>query len=390
MPVLAAVTAGHLLNDLVQSLMVASYPELRRALGLSFAQLGAITLAYQATASVLQPVIGWSTDRTPRPWSLAAGMACTLAGLVQLAIAQGLGELLVGACGVGIGSSVFHPEASRVARLASGGRYGLAQSVFQVGGNFGSALGPLFAALIVIPRGHGSLAWFAAAPLLGMVMLAAVGRWYRAHLHERRTLPATIAATLPLSRGRTALALAVLGALLMSKYVYLASLSNFYPFWLMERFGLSAASAQWHLFAFLGATAAGTILGGPLGDRFGRRPVIWVSILGVAPFTLALPHADLAVTTALSVAIGVVLASAFSAILVYAQELLPGRVGLVSGLFFGLAFGIAGIAAAGLGLAADAHGLATVYHACAWLPMLGLLTALLPRLDGDERAARPV
>jgi FSR family fosmidomycin resistance protein-like MFS transporter len=388
MAIIVAVATGHLLNDLVQSLVVASYPELRATLGLSFTDLGLITLAYQTTASLLQPLVGMSTDRRPRPYSLSVGMSCTVVGLVVLAMAHGMPLLIGGACMVGIGSSIFHPEASRVARLASGGRYGSAQALFQVGGNVGSALGPLCAALIVVPRGHAALAYFACVPLLAMVLLAPVGRWYRAHLAERPRARAASSNVSPLPPKRVALALAVLGALLVSKFVYLASLGNFYAFYLMERFSLSTQEAQLRLFVLLAANAAGTVLGGPLGDRIGHRRVIWFSILGVAPFTLLMPHVGLAATTALSVAIGLVIASAFSAMLVYAQQLLPGRVGLVSGLFFGLAFGIGGIAAAVLGRVADVVGLVPVYRFCAWLPLLGALTVFLPRLDPGAEPKR--
>lgn len=378
--VLVAVALGHLLNDLTQSLVMASYPQLKADFGLSYAQLGLITLVYQLTASVLQPLIGMATDRRPRPFSLSFGMASTTAGLLLLASATGMPGLLAGGCLVGTGSAVFHPEAARIARLASGGRFGLAQSVFQVGGNLGSALGPLAVVAVILPRGFHAIGWFALVPAAALLLLLPVGRWYRDHL-AARLARAAAAARDPLPPGRTALALAVLGALVFSKYVYLASLTNYYTFYLMERFQLGAQAAQVHLFVFLAAVAAGTVLGGPVGDRWGRRRVIWCSILGVAPFTLALPWVGLAATTALSVVIGLVLASAFSAILVYAQELLPGRVGLVSGLFFGFAFGIAGIAAAALGHLADHSGLRTVYLLCSFLPLIGLLAAFLPRLE---------
>lgn len=382
--VLATVALGHLLNDLTQSLVAASYPQLKAELGLTFSQLGLITLVYQLTASVLQPLIGHATDRRPWPFALSAGMASTTLGLLLLAAAQGMPLLLAGAALVGSGSAVFHPEAARVARLASGGRYGLAQSVFQVGGNLGSALGPLAVVAVVLPRGFHAIGWFALVPATALLLLVPVGRWYRDHLAMRLARAASPPRR-PLTAGRTAIALALLGALVFSKYVYLASLTNFYAFYLMERFQLGAQSAQLHLFAFLAAVAAGTVLGGPIGDRWGRRRVIWASILGVAPFTLALPWVGLAATTVLSVAIGLVLASAFSAILVYAQELVPGRVGLVSGLFFGFAFGIAGIAAAALGSLADRHGLGTVYLICSFLPLLGLLAAFLPHLEEPRR-----
>lgn len=380
--VLIAVAFAHFLNDLIQSLVVATYPLFRENFALSFAQLGFITLTYQVTASVLQPLVGSFTDRRPLPYSLCFGMTCTLVGLGLLASAGSFAVLLVAAALVGVGSSVFHPEASRVARLASGGRYGFAQSVFQVGGNAGSALGPLAAVAIVMSRGQQALGWFTLVALLAIGVLFLVGNWYRRHLADVHTRAiSAIAAPPALPRALVVRAFVVLLILLFSKYVYIASLTNFYVFYLMQRFQVSAASAQIHLFIFLAAVAAGTVIGGPVGDRFGRRRVIWGSILGVAPFTLLLPHVDLAWTTALSVIIGFVLASAFSAILVYAQELLPGRVGLVSGLFFGLAFGIAGIAAAVLGAAADRIGLEAVYQACAFLPLLGVLTILLPEVN---------
>lgn len=336
---------------------------------------------------MLQPVVGLSTDRRPRPYSLCFGMACTLGGIVLLAAATSLGGLLVAAALVGMGSSVFHPEASRVARLASGGRFGMAQSVFQVGGNLGSALGPLCAAVIVLPRGQGSIGWFSLAAVLAIVVLFQVGGWYRRHLGELARRPATAVVRHALPPRRVAIAVGTLMALLFSKYVYLASMTNFYAFFLIDRFGLGTRAAQLHLFLFLVAVAVGTVLGGPVGDRFGRRKVIWFSILGVSPFTILLPYAGLAGTAVLAAITGLVLASAFSAILVYAQDLLPGRVGLVSGIFFGLAFGIAGVAAAGLGQLADHIGLAAVYRICSFLPLLGVLTVLLPDLERRPDAA---
>lgn len=381
--VLAAVTVSHLLNDLVQSLVVSIYPMLRELHGLSYGQLGLITMTYSLTASVLQPLVGIATDRRPMPFALAFGMSSTLTGVLLLSGASALWSLLVAAALIGIGSSVFHPEASRVARLSSGGRFGLAQSVFQVGGNLGSALGPLAAVSVVMPLGQSAVAWFALAALAAIVLLVRVGRWYAAHLRDLAGRPAAAAARGSL-RG-AAWPLAVLGVLVFSKYVYLASLTNFYVFYLEERFAVSEHAAQMHLFAFLAAVAAGTVLGGPIGDRVGRRRVIWFSILGVAPFTLVLPHVGLWATAALAFVIGLVLASAFSAILVYAQALVPGRVGLVSGLFFGLAFGIAGIAAAALGALADRIGVVAVYGWCGWLPLLGLLTVFLP--DVERRVA---
>jgi MFS transporter, FSR family, fosmidomycin resistance protein len=380
--ILGALSLCHLLNDMVQSLLPAIYPILKSALALDFRHIGLITLANQLTASLLQPVVGFATDRRPRPQSLAAGMAFTLTGLVLLAWATHFGVVLAAAALVGVGSSIFHPESSRIARLASGGQHGFAQSVFQVGGNAGSSLGPLLAAFIVLPHGQGSLAWFAVVPLVAMVVLWNVGSWYRAHLRGAAAAGGTAHAQLHhLSRGEITRALIVLLVLVFSKYVYLASLSTFYTFYLIDRFHLSVRSAQLHLFVFLAAVAAGTILGGPLGDRIGRKYVIWVSILGVLPFTLILPYANLFFTGVLSAVIGVILASAFPAIVVYAQELVPGNVGMIAGLFFGVAFGIAGVGAAGLGQLADMTSVATVYKLCAWLPALGLLTALLPEIE---------
>lgn len=376
--VLAAISVSHMLNDLIQSLLPAIYPILKTSYNLDFSQIGLITLTFQVTASLLQPVVGSYTDRRPLPYSLAAGMAFTLAGLLLLSRAGHFGVLLAAAALVGLGSSVFHPESARVARLASGGRYGLAQSVFQVGGNFGQALGPLLAAFIVIPYGQRSVAWFSAAALLAMAILAFVGRWYKAHIPARRV--AIKREESGLKRGRVVATLAILVTLLFSKFVYVSSLGSFYTFYLIQTFGVSVQASQLLLFLFLGAFAAGVMIGGPIGDRFGRKRVIWFSILGVLPFTLALPYANLFWTAALTVVIGLILASASSAILVYAQELLPGRVGLVSGIFFGLAFGLGGVGAAVLGVLADATSIGFVYRVCAFLPALGLLAALLPDL----------
>ncbi len=382
--VLAALTCSHLVNDLIQSVLVAIYPLVKDSFHLTFAQIGAITLANQVTASLLQPFIGWYTDRRPLPYSLAAGMAVTLIGVVLLATATTFPSLLIAAALIGVGSAVFHPEASRLARLASGGRHGLAQSVFQVGGNLGSSLGPLLTVIIVMPRGQGAVGWFSAAALVAMIILLAVGRWYAQHRRDVARFPARVPSTAPevgLSRARVRATLALLGLLVLSKYVYLASFTSYYTFYLIEHFGVSTRSAQLHLFAFLFAVAVGTILGGPIGDRIGRKRVIWASILGVAPFSLALPYADLTVTAALSLGIGLILASAFSAILVYAQELVPGKVGMISGLFFGFAFGVAGIGAAALGFLADRIGIESVYHLCSYLPLIGLVTSLLPELE---------
>ncbi|HEY8174600.1 MAG TPA: MFS transporter [Gemmatimonadaceae bacterium] len=380
--VLAAISFCHLLNDMLQSLLPALYPILKSQLALTFGQVGLITLTYQIIASLLQPLIGHYTDRRPQPYSLAAGMGFTLVGMLLLSMAGGYSLLLLAASCVGVGSAVFHPESSRVARMASGGRHGLAQSVFQVGGNAGGSLGPLLAAFIVVPHGQSSIAWFSLAALLGMVVLFNVGRWYRTqHGHTIGSPHARAGDRVALSRTQVRVALAVLLVLVFSKYFYLASLGNYYTFYLIHKFGLSVQHAQIYLFVFLGAVAAGTIIGGPVGDRIGRKLVIWWSILGVLPFTLALPYANLAWTGILSVVIGLVLASAFSAILVYGQELVPGRVGLISGLFFGAAFGMAGLGAAVLGVLADHTSITFVYRVCSLLPALGLLAAFLPNLE---------
>ena len=380
--VLGALSVCHLLNDMVQSLLPAIYPILKTALQLDFRHIGLITLVNQVTASLLQPAVGFYTDRRPRPQSLAAGMTFTLCGLVLLAWADGFPTVLAAAALIGIGSSIFHPESSRIARLASGGQHGLAQSLFQVGGNAGSALGPLLAAFVVLPRGQSSLAWFAAAPILAITLLWRVGGWYSGRVRRGAAGPgAGHAPRHGLTRPQVARALGLLLVLVFSKYIYLACLSTYYTFYLIETFHVSVRSAQLHLFVFLGAVAAGTMLGGPVGDRIGRKYVIWGSILGVLPFTLALPYANLAVAGALSAIIGLILASAFSAIIVYAQELVPGKVGTIAGLFFGLAFGIGGLGAAALGVLADATSLMFVFKVCAWLPALGLLTAFLPDLE---------
>ncbi|MEI7037957.1 MFS transporter [Fulvimonas yonginensis] len=382
--VLGAISFSHLLNDMIQSLIVAIYPILKSGFALSFGQVGLITLTYQLTASLLQPLVGVATDKRPMPYSLPVGMGFSLCGLLLLATAPNFPVLLLAAALVGTGSSVFHPESSRVARMASGGRHGLAQSLFQVGGNTGASLGPLLAAWIIVPHGRGSVAWFSLAALLAIVVLLQVGRWYRDH-HAVRGAARRRHAAVTLSRGRIVGSLLVLGLLIFSKYFYLASLSSYYTFYLIHHFGVSVQSAQTHLFVFLFAVAAGSLIGGPVGDRIGRKSVIWISILGVAPFSLLLPHANLAWTGVLSVAIGLILSSAFSAILVYAQELLPGRVGMVSGLFFGFAFGMGGIGAAVLGQIADAHGIEYVYRLCAFLPLMGLTTVFLPELDRPRR-----
>jgi MFS transporter, FSR family, fosmidomycin resistance protein len=385
--VLAAISFCHLLNDLLQSLLAAIYPILKTSFHLDFVQIGLISLTFQVTASLLQPIVGIYTDRRPRPFSLATGMGISLVGLILLAFAWNYPILLFAAALVGLGSSIFHPESSRVARMASGGRHGLAQSLFQVGGNAGSSIGPLLAAFVVLPHGQTSIAWFSVAALLAIVILANIGFWYRDRVKTgsgkaRKTGPHVF------SKRKVNFSLAILVALIFSKYFYLASLTNYYTFYLISKFHVSVQSAQLHLFLFLGAVAAGTILGGPVGDRIGRKYVIWVSIAGALPFTLVLPFVNLFWTAVLSVVIGVILASAFAAILVYAQELVPGRIGMISGVFFGLAFGMGGIGAALLGELADATDIQFVYRVCSFLPLIGLLTAFLPDLKAIESHRR--
>jgi FSR family fosmidomycin resistance protein-like MFS transporter len=377
--VLGAMSFCHLLNDMMQSLLPALYPILKTSLGLGFGEIGLITLTYQLTASLLQPVVGLAADKRPQPYSLAVGMGFTFVGLLMLSRSNSLYMLLAAAAMIGMGSSIFHPEASRVARMASGGRHGMAQSFFQVGGNAGSALGPLLAAFIVLPRGQGSVAWFSIAALLGMVVLGRVGGWYKAHIAAKAKRTVAVHDT-GLSRGKTGLAITILLLLVFSKYFYLASITSYFTFYLIDKFHVSVGTSQLYLFVFLGAVAVGTIIGGPIGDRFGRKRVIWASILGVLPFTLAMPYANLFWTGALSAVIGVILASAFPAIIVYAQELLPGKVGMVAGLFFGFAFGMGGIGAAVLGELADETSIRFVYQVCAFLPAIGLLAVLLPNM----------
>jgi FSR family fosmidomycin resistance protein-like MFS transporter len=382
LPIILAVSSAHLLNDTIQSLLPALYPILKDELAISFTQVGLITLAFQLTASLLQPFVGLYTDRHPQPFSLAAGMVFTLGGVALLSVAHTFTLVLLAAALIGFGSSIFHPEASRVARLASGGRHGFAQSLFQVGGNAGSALGPLLASLVLAHRSQSRVAWFALLPLLGFVLLTRVGTWYRDRLAHQRRQPASSrpAHASPLSPRRIVATIAILAVLIFSKYFYLACLGSYYTFYLIQTFHVSVQHAQLLLFLFLAAVAAGTIIGGPIGDRIGRKAVIWVSILGVAPFALLLPHANLFWCAVLTVIIGVILASAFSAILVYAQELLPNRIGLISGLFFGFAFGMGGIGSAALGHLADQTSIRFVFQICSFLPLLGLLTALLPDL----------
>ncbi|NDL65044.1 MFS transporter [Enterobacteriales bacterium SAP-6] len=377
-PVLAAISVAHLLNDMIQALILAIYPLLQASFSLSFTQVGMITLTYQITASLLQPLIGSFTDKYPQPYSLPVGMGFTLCGILLMAAATSFPMVLLASALVGTGSSVFHPESSRVARMASGGRHGLAQSLFQVGGNFGASLGPLLAALLIAPYGKGHIAWFALAALLATVILLQVGKWYRGAIKAPAARRVQHPNVSRLPARRVAWAITVLLVLIFSKYFYLTSISSYYTFYLMHKFGLSVQAAQMHLFAFLFAVAVGTVIGGPVGDRIGRKYVIWGSILGVTPFTLMLPYASLAVTGVLTLFIGVIIASAFSAILVYAQELLPGRIGMVSGLFFGFAFGMGGLGAAVLGHIADITSIEYVYQICSFLPLLGILTAFLP------------
>ena len=368
---------SHFLNDMIQSIIPSIYPIVKDKFDFSFAQIGIITLVFQMTSSILQPFTGLYADKHPRPYALSIGMCFTLVGLLLLAFAENYFLILLAVSVVGLGSSVFHPTASRVAQMASGGKKSLAQSIFQVGGNFGSSLGPLLAAVIIAPYGKGNVAWFVLAALLAIVVLAQISRWYSAQHRMNKGKPkATIINPLP--RNKVVLAVSILLILIFSKYFYMASISSYYTFYLMQKFGLSIQNAQLHLFAFLFAVAAGTVIGGPVGDKIGRKYVIWGSILGVAPFTLILPYASLHWTGVLTVIIGFILASAFSAILVYAQELLPGRIGMVSGLFFGFAFGMGGLGAAVLGLIADHTSIELVYKICAFLPLLGMLTIFLP------------
>jgi FSR family fosmidomycin resistance protein-like MFS transporter len=384
--ILIAASFCHFLNDMVQSLLPAIYPLLKESFALDFGQIGLITLTYQLVASVLQPAIGLYTDMRPQPYALSIGMGFTLIGLLVLSVAPTYGILLFASALVGMGSAIFHPESSRVVRTASGGKHGFAQSFFQVGGNTGSAMGPLLAAFIVLPRGKGSIAWFSLVALLGMIVLARVGAWSKTHGKiAAKTLAVNAEKRHNLSSKKVAFSIAILIALIFSKFFYMVSLNSYYTFYLMNKFHVTVRSAQLHLFIFMGAVAAGTLIGGPIGDRFGRKPVIWASIVGVLPFTLMLPYANLFWTSVLTVIIGMILASAFSAILVYAQELVPGKIGMVSGMFFGLAFGMAGIGAAVLGNLADHTSIDFVYKVCSVLPAIGLLTGFLPNIETAKR-----
>ena len=386
-PILLMAAAAHLLNDMMQSVIPAVYPLLKEKFGFSFAQIGLITLVFQLTSSLLQPVAGHLADRRPRPYSLAVGMCFTLVGLLALAFAPGFGYILLAVGLIGCGSSVFHPESSRVAQLASGGRKGLAQSIFQVGGNAGSALGPLLAALIVIPFGQRSIGWFAVAALGAIFILVRIGRWYRRRLAVAARRPGTATAAAPhgLSKRKVRAALVVLGVLVFSKYFYIASMTSYFTFFLMDKFSVSVQEAQYCLFAFLAASAVGTFVGGPLGDRIGRKYVIWGSILGAAPFTLMLPYVGLTATIALAVAIGLVISSAFSAILVYATDLMPGKVGTIAGLFFGLMFGLGGLGSAFFGWLADRTSIEFIFQVSTVLPLLGVVTGFLPNIEGRSR-----
>ncbi len=379
-PILISLSFCHLLNDLIQSLIPALYPLFKQEFNLDFAQIGIITLAFQMTASLLQPTVGFYTDKRPQPYSLALGMCATLIGLLLLSVAHNYLAILFAAALVGTGSAIFHPEASRVARMASGGRYGTAQAFFQVGGNLGQAVGPLLAAFIVLPRGQGAIAWVSLAALVAMGLLTRIGQWYRARSRPAHTASRVAAQTHDLSQARVLFLVSVLMLLLFSKNVYSSSLTSFFTFYLIERFNLPVQAAQVQLFIFMASIAVGTLLGGALTDRIGRRPMIWISILGALPFTLALPYADLFWTGVLTIIIGLLMASAFPAILVFAHELIPGRVGLVSGMFFGFSFGLGGLGAAAMGYIADSHGIAFIYQLCSYLPVLGLVAGFLPNL----------
>jgi len=384
-PILFAISFSHMLNDVIQSVIPSVYPLLKENYTLTFAQIGVITLVFQLTASLLQPFVGLYTDKHPTPRSLPLGMLFSLTGLLFLAFAKDYIHILLSVSLIGMGSSVFHPEASRVAHLASGGRKGLAQSIFQVGGNAGSAGGPLLAALIVVPFGQKYIGWFGVVAFMGMILLTFVGKWYQQNLSRRSSRPAAVAGGPVVSRRRIIVSIGILLVLIFSKYFYMASMSSYFTFYLIDKFHVSVQQSQIYLFAFLAAVAAGTILGGPAGDRYGRKLVIWVSILGAAPFTLLLPHTGLYMTVFLAVIIGLIISSAFSAILVYATDLIPGKVGTVAGLFFGFAFGMGGIGSAVLGWLADRTSIEYVFSICAYLPLLGIITGFLPNVEGTKK-----
>lgn len=383
--ILFAISLSHLLNDTIQSLIPSIYPVVKDSFNLTFSQIGIITLVFQLTASLFQPLIGLYTDRKPQPYSLAIGMVFTLSGLILLSQAHNYALLLVSVAVIGTGSSVFHPEASKVAYMASGGRRGLAQSIFQVGGNLGGSLGPILAAMIIVPFGQSSILWFSVIALLAIIVLLNVGRWYTHHMNRMRKKVISVTKGHSLSESKVAWSVLILLVLIFSKYFYMASITSYFTFYLIDKFNVSIQSSQLHLFMFLFAVALGTLLGGPIGDRVGRKYVIWFSILGVAPFTLLLPYANLFWTTVLSIAIGVILASAFSAILVYAQELIPGKIGMISGLFFGFAFGMGGLGSALLGMLADRTSIDYVYHVCSFLPLIGIITVFLPDIGIKRR-----
>jgi len=392
-PILFAISISHLLNDLIQSVIPAIYPLLKENYVLSFTQIGIITLIFQLTASILQPFVGLYTDKHPNPRSLAIGMFLSLAGLLCLAFASNFYYILASVSLIGMGSSVFHPEASRVAHMASGGKKGLAQSIFQVGGNAGSAAGPLLAALIVVPFGQKYIGWFGVMAVIGMIVLTFVGNWYQQNLHLKAPKKPTGTAAegqLTLSRKKVVTSIVILLVLIFSKYFYMASMTSYFTFYLIDKFQISVQQSQIYLFAFLASIAAGTILGGPLGDRYGRKLIIWVSILGAAPFTLMLPHVGLTMTIVLAIFIGLIISSAFSAILVYATDLIPGKVGLVAGLFFGFAFGMGGVGSAILGWLADKTSIEYVYQVCAYLPLIGIITGFLPNIEGTKKKKKAV
>lgn len=383
-PILLALSFSHLLNDTMQSLIPSIYPMVKDSFKLSFSQIGLITLTFQVSASILQPLVGLYTDKKPQPYALAIGMCFTLLGLVALSFAPSFQIVLLSVGLIGIGSAVFHPEASRIAHMAAGGRHGMAQSLFQVGGNAGSSLGPLLAALILLPYGRFQIIWFSLVALLAIVILSKVGNWYKSNIYRMRKKAGSVdaaSASLKLSKGKVTLSIGILLLLIFSKYIYMASISSYFTFYLIHKFGVSIQNSQMYLFAFLFAVAAGTFIGGPVGDKIGRKYVIWISILGVAPFALALPHVNLFWTGTLICIIGLILSSAFSAILVYAQELIPGKVGMIAGLFFGFAFGIGGIGSAILGNLADRTSIEFVFSVCSFLPLIGLMTGFLPNLE---------
>ena len=385
--ILFTISFTHFLNDMMQSVIPAVYPIIKDNFKLSFTQIGIITLTFQLTASLLQPFVGVFTDKKPRPFSLAVGMGFTLVGLIAMAYASSFYLILLAVGLIGLGSSVFHPESSRVAHLASGGKKGLAQSIFQVGGNAGSAIGPLLAGLIIVPFGQFYIIWFALTAILGMLVLIRVGQWYQAHLSELKVRPKAAAkvAGPALSKRKIGMSITILLVLIFSKYFYMASMTSYFTFYVIEKFNVSVQNSQYYLFAFLAAVAVGTVAGGPLGDRFGRKYIIWVSILGVAPFTLLLPYVGLTWTVILAIIIGLILSSAFSAILVYATDLVPGKVGMIAGLFFGFAFGMGGIGSAVLGWLADKTSIEYIFKLCAFLPLLGVITGLLPNIEGRKR-----